>query len=69
MCVNVDEAGFPKDRLGVNPGSATVRSQLLLNLHHTDGQHLQPYDGFRPNATFKVREDPSLGHLMASVSF
>ena len=68
MCVNVDEAGFPKDRAG---HSAVAAAQLLLNLHHTEGQgqHLPPQDGFRPNATFKVGEDPSLGLLMASVSF
>ena len=55
--MNVDEAGFPKDRLG---HSAVAPAQLLLNLHqHTDGQHLQPHNGFHPSATFKAGEDPS----------
>ena len=45
LCMNVDEAGFPKDRLG---HSAVAPAQLLLNLHHTDGQHLQPQEVFVP---------------------
>ena len=58
--MNVDEAGFPKDRLG---HSAVAPAQLLLNLHHTDGQHLQPQEVFVPVQLLRSERTASRGSV------